>query len=35
MKDLDLLHEELETHRKSLKDVDDSIKRLNGNEKEK
>lgn len=35
MKDLDLLHEELETRRKSLRDVDDSIKRINGNEKDK
>jgi len=35
MKDLDLLHEELETHRKTLRNVDDSIKRLNGNERDK
>jgi len=33
MKDLDLLHEELETHRKTLRSVDSSIQRLR-NEKD-
>jgi hypothetical protein len=40
MNDLDVLHEQLEIHKKSLKNVDDSIKRLdcgdsmNGNDDE-
>lgn len=32
MNDLDVLHEQLELHKKSLKNVDDSIKRLDYDE---
>ena len=32
MTELSVLHEQLELHKKSLKNVDESIKRLNGKE---